>query len=90
MRPPPPPTTFSIGDMVLADRRVTIDAVASSLNISHGFANKIIHHELNFRKVCARACCVGGGGGRASSSLFLCYTRTATFKHVYPQKHSFT
>lgn len=41
-------------EMVLANRRVTIDNVASSLQISHGSAYKVIHDELNFHKICAR------------------------------------
>lgn len=41
-------------EMVLVDRRVTIDEVASSLNSSHGFSYQIIHDELGFRKDFAR------------------------------------
>jgi hypothetical protein len=41
-------------EMVLANRRVTIDEVACSLQISHGSAYQIIHNELGFHKVCAR------------------------------------
>ncbi|PNF22656.1 hypothetical protein B7P43_G07101 [Cryptotermes secundus] len=41
-------------EMVLANRRVTIDEVACSLQISHGSAHQIIHDELGFHKVCAR------------------------------------
>ncbi|KAF8785105.1 Histone-lysine N-methyltransferase SETMAR like protein [Argiope bruennichi] len=41
-------------EMVLANRRITIDEVASALNISHGSAHEIIHDELGFHKVCAR------------------------------------
>ena len=40
--------------MVLANRRVAIDEVACSLQISNGFAYQIIHDELGFHKVCAR------------------------------------
>jgi len=41
-------------EMVLANRRVAIDEVACSLQISHGSAYQIIHDELGFHKVCAR------------------------------------
>ncbi|GBO39769.1 hypothetical protein AVEN_247674-1 [Araneus ventricosus] len=41
-------------EMVLENRRVTIDEVAFAFNISHDSAHQIIHHELNFHKVCAR------------------------------------
>jgi response regulator of citrate/malate metabolism len=41
-------------DMVLLDRRLTIDEVANHLQISHGSAYKIIHNRLGFHKVCAR------------------------------------
>ncbi|XP_045132250.1 histone-lysine N-methyltransferase SETMAR-like [Portunus trituberculatus] len=38
----------------MANRRVIIDEVACSLQISHGSAFQIIHDELGFHKVCAR------------------------------------
>ena len=41
-------------EMVLANRRVAIDEIACSLQISHDFAYQIIHDELGFHKVCAR------------------------------------
>ena len=41
-------------EMVLANRRVAIDEVACSLQISHGSAYQIIHDELGFHKLCAR------------------------------------
>jgi len=40
--------------MILKNRRVSIDDVANSLNISHGSAFTIMHDKLGFRKVCAR------------------------------------
>ena len=40
--------------MVLANRRVAIDEVACSLQISNGSAYQIIHEKLGFHKVCAR------------------------------------
>jgi len=43
-----------IRDMVLLDRRPTIDKVANCLQISHGSAYEIIHNRLGFHKVCAR------------------------------------
>ena len=41
-------------EMVLANRRVAIDELACSLQISHGSTYRIIHDELSFHKVCAR------------------------------------
>jgi len=41
-------------EMVWTNRRVAIDEVACSLQISHGSAHQIIHDELGFHKVCAR------------------------------------
>ena len=41
-------------DMVLLDRRVSIDEVARVLQISHGSAYKMMHKKLRFHKVCAR------------------------------------
>ena len=41
-------------EMVRANRRVAIDKVACSLQISYGSAYQIIHEELGFHKVCAR------------------------------------
>jgi hypothetical protein len=39
---------------VLLNRRVAVDEVACSLQISPGFAFQIIHDELGFHKICAR------------------------------------
>ena len=41
-------------EMVRANRRVAIDEVACSVQISHGSAYQIIHDELGLHKVCAR------------------------------------
>jgi hypothetical protein len=41
-------------EMVLANRRVAINEVAYSVQISHGSAYQIIHDELGFHKLCAR------------------------------------
>jgi len=41
-------------EMVRANRRVAIDEVACSLQISHGSSYQIIHDELGFHKVCER------------------------------------
>lgn len=43
-----------VREMVLSDRRVTVDEVARDLEISHGSAYEIIHNRLSFHKVCAR------------------------------------
>ncbi|XP_075217801.1 histone-lysine N-methyltransferase SETMAR-like [Lycorma delicatula] len=44
----------AVKQMILGNRRITVDDTASELNISHGSAFSIIHDFLNFRKVCAR------------------------------------
>ena len=55
-----PPVTVTnenierVREMILSDRRVTIDKVAYCLQISHGSAYEIIHNRLGFNKVCAR------------------------------------
>ena len=41
-------------DVVLLDRRLTIDDVAHVLQISHGSAYELMHNKLRFHKVCAR------------------------------------
>jgi len=43
-----------VRNMVLLDRRLTIDEVANRLQISHGSAYEIIHKKLGYHKVCAR------------------------------------
>ena len=40
--------------MILANQHITIDELAQSLQISHGFAQKIIHEILGYCKVSAR------------------------------------
>lgn len=46
--------TEHVHDMVLLDRRLTIDEVANRMQISHGSAYEIIHNRLSFHEVCAR------------------------------------
>ncbi|GFS36140.1 histone-lysine N-methyltransferase SETMAR [Trichonephila inaurata madagascariensis] len=43
-----------VDDMIRANRRITIDAVAEELGISHERAQNIIHDILRYRKVSAR------------------------------------
>lgn len=43
-----------VRDMVLLDRRVTIDEMENRLQISNGSAYEIIHNRHGFHKVCAR------------------------------------
>jgi hypothetical protein len=43
-----------VEELIRADRRITIDGVATALGCSHGLAYSIIHGRLKFRKVCAR------------------------------------
>ena len=40
-------------DMVLLDRRVTIDEVARVLQVSHSSAYELMHNILESHKVCA-------------------------------------
>ena len=41
-------------DMVLLDKRVSIDEVAHVLQISHGSDYELMHNKLGFHKICAR------------------------------------
>jgi transposase len=38
--------------LIVVDRRVTIDSIATALGCSHGLAYSIMHDCLKFRKVC--------------------------------------
>ncbi|KAM9455822.1 protein GVQW3-like [Clarias gariepinus] len=41
-------------ELILSNRHVTVDDVATHLQISHGSAYEIIHDRLKFRNVCGR------------------------------------
>jgi hypothetical protein len=41
-------------ELIRADRRITVDSVATALRWSHGLVHSIMHDRLKFRKVCAR------------------------------------
>ena len=43
-----------VRDMVLLNRRLTVNEVANHLHISHGSAYDIIHNRIVFHKVCVR------------------------------------
>jgi len=43
-----------VEDIILADRRVTIDAVATAIGCSLGQAYSMMHEGLRFYKVCSR------------------------------------
>ncbi|KAG9462962.1 hypothetical protein GDO78_022737 [Eleutherodactylus coqui] len=43
-----------VRELILLDRRVTVDYVANHLQISHGSAYTIIHDRLGFRNICAK------------------------------------
>ena len=43
-----------VGDLVRADRRVTIDTIVTAIGCSHGMAYLIMHDRFGFHKVCAR------------------------------------
>jgi transposase len=47
-------TVQRLEELIRADRRITIDSVASALGCSHGLVYSIMHDRLKFRKVCAR------------------------------------
>jgi transposase len=47
-------TVQRVEELVRADRRITIDSVATALGRSHGLVYSIMHDRLKFRKVCAR------------------------------------
>ena len=48
-----PATLQSVEDIIQADRRVTIDAVATAIGCSHGQAYNMMHEWLGFHKVCS-------------------------------------
>ena len=41
-------------DFIQADKRVTIDAVATTIGCSHGQSYNVMHEQLGFHKVCSR------------------------------------
>jgi hypothetical protein len=43
-----------VEELIRADRRITIDIVATAPGCSHGLAYSIMHDHLEFRRVCAR------------------------------------
>jgi hypothetical protein len=47
-------TVQRVEELIRADRRITIDSVATALGCSHGLAYSIIHGHSKFRRVCAR------------------------------------
>ena len=49
-----PEMIAKIQDMVLEDRRLTVDEIADTVNISHGTAHNILSEVLGFKKLCAQ------------------------------------
>jgi hypothetical protein len=47
-------TVQRVEELIRADRRITIDSVATALGCSHGLAYSIMHDRLKFRKVCTQ------------------------------------
>ncbi|PNF30022.1 hypothetical protein B7P43_G05833 [Cryptotermes secundus] len=47
-------TVQRVEELIRADRRITIDSVATALGCSHGLVYSRIHDHLKFRRVCAR------------------------------------
>jgi hypothetical protein len=47
-------TVHRMEELIRADRRITIDSVATALGCSHGLAYSIMHDRSMFRKMCAR------------------------------------
>jgi hypothetical protein len=45
-------TMQSVEQLILADRRITIDSVATTLGCYKGLTYSIMHDRLKFRKVC--------------------------------------
>jgi hypothetical protein len=43
-----------VEELIRAERRITINSVATALRCSHGSAYSIMHYHLKLRKVCAR------------------------------------
>lgn len=50
------PTVRQVEEMIQADRRITIDSIATAIRCSHGLAYSIMHDRLNFQKVCSGGC----------------------------------
>jgi len=48
-----PATLQSVEDIIRADRRVTIDAVATAIGCSYGQAYNMMHEALGFHKACS-------------------------------------
>jgi transposase len=46
-------TVQQVEEFIRADRRITIDSVATALRCSHGLAYSTMHDRLKFPKVCA-------------------------------------
>ena len=49
-----PATLQRVEDIIRADKRVTIDAVATAIGCSHGQVYNMMHEWLGFHKVCSR------------------------------------
>jgi len=49
-----PETLQRVEDTIRADRRVTVDAVATAVGCSRGQAYNTMHEGLGFHKVCSR------------------------------------
>jgi transposase len=47
-------TVQLVEELIRADRRITIDSVATALGCSYGLAYSVTHDHLKFSKVCAR------------------------------------
>jgi hypothetical protein len=46
-------TVQRVEELIRADRRITIDSVATALGCFHGLAYSTMHGHLKFQKVCA-------------------------------------
>jgi hypothetical protein len=47
-------TEETAGELILQNRKVTVDEMAKQLNISIGSAYSVVRNNLQFHKVCAR------------------------------------
>ena len=44
----------AVEQLIMKDRRITVDEIATAMGISHGTAHTILHEKLNMNKVSAR------------------------------------
>jgi hypothetical protein len=65
-------------DIIRADRKVTIDALATAIGCSHGQAYSMMHERLGFHKVCSRWV------PRQLTSQHKCQRMSLSLQHLQP------